>query len=288
MYLIVKEVFTLFKKNIKFSALICLFLLLLYSDVHAAAIKNPVSSDPFKAWTIKFNQNIDLTSLTQNPITVLNDEENIVPITLSLGKDGKSIIVNPPAAGYGMDESYKLTINSNLHSQESKHLNKVETFSFTIKKYLTDNEIKDVLKNVEDNTIKMCYSRNNDKILKADGRAYIAFTDEFNSEEKVYKFLRNYYTDEMCVKMMKYFGTRFVEDSYAELCGDWGESTDWQSVTITNKGYIDSNTLEFTCDYYDKNNYSVNNKLTPKHHYSNYKLKYQDGRWLVAYNSNFK
>lgn len=214
------------KKTIKILIPMCFFLLPIYSGVHAAAIKDTVSSDPFKTWTVKFSQKINL--------------------------------------------------------------NKTEIINFIIKKDLTDNEIKDVLKNIEDNTIKMCYSRNNDKILYAEGKSYLPFTDEFNSEEKVYKFLRNYYTDKMTGTMMKYLGTRYVDDYYAELCGDWGESTDWGSITITNKHYLDSNTLQFTCDFFDQNNYSVDNKLTPKHNYSTYKLKYADGRWLVDYNSNFK
>lgn len=276
------------KKTIKILIPMCFFLLPIYSGVHAASIKDTVSSDPFKAWTIKFNQKINFDNLTKSSISVLDCNGNLVPITLSLGKDNKSIIITPPSTGYNIGKPYKLKINSNLHSEANKHLNQTTTINFTIKKDLTDNEIKDVLKNIEDSTIKMCYSRNNDKILNADGKSYLAFTDEFNSEEKVYKFLRNYYTDEMSKTMMNYLGTRYVDDYYAELCGDWGESTDWQSITIINKHYLDINTLQFICDFYDQNNYSIDNKLTPKHYYSTYKLKYQDGRWLVDYNSNFK
>lgn len=276
------------KKNVKFLIAICFFLLPIYNDVHGASIKDIVSSDPFKIWTIKFNEKINFDKLTQSSISVLDSKGNLVPVTLSLGKDTKSILINPPSTGYNIDESYKLKITSNLHSVENKHLNEEKNINFSIKKYLTDNEIKDVLKNIEDNTIKMCYSRKNDKILNSDGKTYLAFTDEFNSEERVYKFLRNYYTDKMSKVMMNYLGTRYVNNSYAELCGDWGEITDWKSIALINKQYLDSNTLQFTCDYFNKNNYSIDNKPNPKHYYSTYKLKYEDGRWLVDYNSNFE
>jgi hypothetical protein len=276
------------KKNIKFLIAIYFFLFPIYNAVHAAPLENIVSSDPFKTWTIKFNEKINFDKITQNSISVLDSKGNLIPVTLSLGNDSKSIIISPPSAGYNIDESYKLKITSDLHSIGNKHFNEEKNINFSIKKYLTDNEIKDVLKNIEDNTIKMCYSRKNDEILNLDGKTYLAFTDEFNSEEKVYKFLRNYYTDEMSKVMMDYLGTRYVNDSYAEICGDWGENTDWQSITIINKHYLDSNTLQFTCDYFNENNYSTDNKSNPKHYYSTYKLKYEDGRWLVTYNSNFK
>lgn len=276
------------RRNIKILIPVCLFLLPIYSGVHAAGMKDTVSTDSFKKWTIKFNEKINFDNLTRNSISVLDGRGHLVPVTLSLGKDSRSIIIIPPSTGYNIGESYKLNITSDLHSEKNKHLNESESINFSIIKDLTDNEIKDLLKNVEDNTIKMCYSRDNDKVLHSEGKTYLAFTDEFNSEEKVHKFLRNYYTDEMSKTMMEYLGTSYVDDSYAEICGDWGESTNWESITITNKHYLDSNTLEFICDFFDENNYTTDFKLNPKHYYSTYKLKYQDGRWLVDYNSNFK
>lgn len=270
----------------------CLFLLPIYSGVHAAGIKDTVSTDPFKTWTIKFNQKINFDNLSKSSISVSDYKGNLIPITLSLGKDSRSILINPPSTGYNIGESYKLNITSDVHSEKDKHLNKSESINFNIIKDLTDTEVKDILKKAEDSTIKMCYSRDTDKYLYADGKTYLPFKDEFNSEEKVHKFLRNYYTDEMCKIMMEYLGTSYVENRYAEICGDWGESTNWESISITDKHYLDNNTLEFVCDFFDQNNYSIDSTgdtiPDPKHYYSTYKLKYEDGRWLVDYNSNFK
>lgn len=176
----------------------------------------------------------------------------------------------------------------NFNKLISNPLTRTDIISFNIRKDLSDNEIKEILKNAEDNTIKLCYSRRNDKLLNSEGKTYLAFTDKFNSEEKVHKFLKNFYTDEMSTTMMEYLGITYIGDNYCEICGDWGESTDWNSITITDKHYSDSNTLEFTCDYFDENSYSIDHKLSQKHYYSTYKLKYKDSKWLVDYNSNLK
>lgn len=282
------------KRSFKILIPMCFFLLPISKGVHAAGIKDTISTNPFKTWTIKFNQKIDFYSLTKNSISVLDSNGDIVPVTLSLCKDNKSILVTPPSTGYNIGEIYTLNINSNVHSEKNKHLIKSRTINFNITKELTDKEIRDILKNAEDNTIKMCYSRNYDK-LYADEKTYLPFKEEFNSEKKVYDFLRNYYTDRMSKAMMSYLGTRYVDGRYAELSGDWGESTNWNSITIINKNYLDSNTIEFTLDFFDKNNYSIdytNNsdvkyKPNPKHHYSNYKLKYENNKWLIDYDSNF-
>lgn len=182
----------------------------------------------------------------------------------------------------------KFNQKANFNNLASNPLNRTNIISFNIRKDLSDNELKDLLKNVEDNTIKLCYSRRTDKLLDAKGKTYLAFTDKFNSEEKVHKFFKNFYTYEMSTTMMEYLGTTYIDGNYSEICGDWGDSTDWNSITITDKHYSDNNTLEFTCDYFDQNSYSIDHKLSPKHYYSTYKLKYEDGKWLVAYNSNFK
>ena len=273
----------------------CCFLFPIYSGVHAAVIKDNLAADPFKTWTINFNQKINFDNLSKSSISVSDSKGKIVPVNLSLSKDSKSILISPPSTGYNIGETYKLKVASDIHSEKNKHLNETETISFNVTKELSDNDIKDILKNAEDNIIKMCYSRDYTN-LYADGKTYLPFKEEFNSQEKVYTFLQNYYTDEMSKTMMNYLGTRYVGEKYAEVCGDWGDYTSWESITITNKHFVDSNTLEFVCDFFDKDNYSIdcteNNdtkfKPDPKHYYSTYRLKQENGKWLVAYNSDFK
>lgn len=72
-------------------------------------VGNGGTVDSFKVWTIKFNQEVVFDEMTQNAIVVTAENGNIIEgVTLELGDDKKSIVVNPPQDGYGMEIVYSL------------------------------------------------------------------------------------------------------------------------------------------------------------------------------------
>lgn len=273
----------MFKRKLKILIPVCMFLIPICSTVHSAGIKDNPTVDPFKTWKIKFNQKINFDKITKSSISVVGKNNNLVPISLSLTKDRSSILVNPPPNGYKEGESYTLKVDKGVYSEKETHLNNIQNVEFNIIDYLTDAEIISLLQETENNTIKLCYSRDNEKHLYEGKNEYLPFTEEFNSEEKVLNFLKNYYTEDMSRRMMTYLGIKYVDGKYAEIIGDWGENTQWENTTITNMRYLDNNTLEFISDFTNK--YSTNSDQN--HYYTTYKLKFQNGKWLVDYNSNF-
>lgn len=286
----------MFKRRLKILLPVCMFLIPICSTVHAAVINDTPTVDPFKTWKIKFNHKINFHNITKNSISVVNSTNNLIPISLSLDKDSNSILVSPPSSGYKKGEKYTLRINKTVHSEKGNELNNTEDLSFNIREDLNESQIKNILKETEDNTIKLCYSRNNANYLYENDKSYLPFKEEFNSEEKVLNFLKNYYTEDMAKRIMTYLGTKYVDGNYAEIAGDWGESTDWENINITNIHYLDDNTLELVSDFlstdeyatsYDENGNLDIKKTVPKHYYTTYRLKFGKGKWLVDYNSDF-
>lgn len=92
-----------------------------------------------KLWNINFNKEIKFDDIAKNEIKVIDSKKNRVNVELSLGKDNKSIIVNPPNGGYKVGESYTLVLGKDISSKENKRLNKEITMEFTIKDYDKEN-----------------------------------------------------------------------------------------------------------------------------------------------------
>lgn len=62
-----------------------------------------------KTWTIKFNQEVDSTSIKN--ISVVDSQGTSVAISTSMGSDDKTVLVAPPKEGYAQGQTYNLLVN---------------------------------------------------------------------------------------------------------------------------------------------------------------------------------
>lgn len=128
-------------KKILASSIICLLLIFLHISVKAATFTDNQVVDTNKSWTIHFNQEVELDDLTKSGIVVTDSKGNVANVTLTLGSDNKSVIVNAPTGGYVAEESYTLTVGKKAHSNNGKSLDQdvVEHFSIEKKKLTKDD-----------------------------------------------------------------------------------------------------------------------------------------------------
>lgn len=121
------------KKLIKIS-IIFLFIVFVHVDAKAAESTDIKKIYPIKELKITFNQEISFDSAKEN-IKVRDSKGQYVDITLGLGQDKKSIIVNPPKNGYETSKKYTLYVDSNIKSSNGKCLNKGTEFAFYVEGY---------------------------------------------------------------------------------------------------------------------------------------------------------
>lgn len=80
-----------------------------------------------KLWKIAFNREISFDDATKRGITIKDSKNNSVEITLDLGQDKKSLLINPPIGGYALGEKYTLNISTDVHSNDLKLSKSVST-----------------------------------------------------------------------------------------------------------------------------------------------------------------
>ena|GEM_PF-1663238 len=104
---------------------------LIFTNVNAIAVTDEKKMvDTNKAWTIKFNQEVILDN---EAITVIDSAGQLVKISLTLGQDASSILVNPPSGGYTKGENYKLKVGNTIKSKTNKYLAEAVELNFSIK-----------------------------------------------------------------------------------------------------------------------------------------------------------
>lgn len=126
--------------KIKKISIVCImiFMSLAFSNPSVLADDNDVNdlgsritTDTNKVWSIRFNSELDMASIL-NSIQIQDaangtlTSANVVP-----GNDDYTVQVKPPAAGYQVDHTYKLILNSSIKSTKGKNLNKNAVLNFT-------------------------------------------------------------------------------------------------------------------------------------------------------------
>lgn len=151
--------------------------------------------DKSKVWNINFSKKIKLDESTKREISVINEEENKVNVSLELSENCKSILVKPPTKQYNEGETYTLKVGTNIYSSSNAKLKKGKDIKFTIKKVDRD---AGVIKIKDDDSItseagKEYILDRTDKLKDANGKgvvytnwkASIYTLNKFNSN-KVY------------------------------------------------------------------------------------------------------
>lgn len=99
-------------------------------------IKENINND--KVWTIKFNKEITFDESVKKQISVTDSKGNLLPLLISLGSDGKSLIVTPDNAKYSYGEEYKLTISDNIYDKNKIKLKESSSLRFKVKQATSD------------------------------------------------------------------------------------------------------------------------------------------------------
>jgi|GEM_PF-647000 hypothetical protein len=120
------------------------------SSVKAANFKDNQVVSSNKTWTVKFTDQVTFDELSKSGIIIKDSNGNIVPVSLQLNSDGKTILVSPPSDGYKSGESYTLTLNDNIRNIKSKKLAHNVNVNFSISK---DLQKETVLGNTAGNSV---------------------------------------------------------------------------------------------------------------------------------------
>lgn len=98
-------------------------------DSVSSGIRNGV--DINKSWTVKFNKDIDKSTVNESNFIVKDESGQTVPVSLTIGSDNKSVIVSPKAQ-YQYGKKYSLAIN-NIKSSSGKKLTQAGEMQFSTK-----------------------------------------------------------------------------------------------------------------------------------------------------------
>lgn len=85
-----------------------------------------------KQWTIHFNLPVDLSTVSSDYIQVVNEDGEREAVTVHIGIDPKSVIVQAPQGGYDSGKTYYLLISQHIQSSSSKLLDAPINMKFTI------------------------------------------------------------------------------------------------------------------------------------------------------------
>ncbi|MCB2288422.1 hypothetical protein LGK97_01400 [Clostridium sp. CS001] len=158
---------------------ICILLLPTHNTYAFEPINNEVVASN-KVWNIQFNKELRFDDELQKSIVIVDNSGNPVPTKLQLGKDMKSILINPPTKGYVLGGLYTLKIDTDIHSNDDIKLQKPIQMNFKINNnvLVENNENIKVLFN--DN----CTSLDNSAWSKSSGYVQKSFVADYNDNEK--------------------------------------------------------------------------------------------------------
>ncbi|MBO8164259.1 MAG: S8 family serine peptidase [Brevibacillus sp.] len=86
-----------------------------------------------KTWTIRFNQKLDLASVTNKNVYVVDTSGNTIDQAVTVGSDGQSVLVYAPAGNYLKGQQYDLIITDAVRSSSGKQLKQAIRMTFTIR-----------------------------------------------------------------------------------------------------------------------------------------------------------
>ncbi len=96
------------------------------------ALPTKTIHDRKKVWTIRFNIPVYRQTINSDNIYVTDAAGSPVNVTVSAGEDGKSVIVEPPQAGYTEGQSYTLHIKKSVNSISGASLKNSLKMQFTV------------------------------------------------------------------------------------------------------------------------------------------------------------
>ncbi|KZL89995.1 N-acetylglucosaminidase [Clostridium magnum] len=160
-----------------------------------------VNIDTNKEWTVKFNSPLKAETVNSENIQVTDQNDKVVPATVSLGSNSTTIVISPKVSGYEPNQNYNLVISERLESTSGKKLSNPLKMKFTTVNKYSDSTSYESLPKVT--SIKYDYAPllSNQKqsftlsTKNADNAQYKIFVHSYADGKEVYSELTNGYTD---------------------------------------------------------------------------------------------
>lgn len=166
-------------KNIFVLLLFCSLLLLTHYSYAFEPVNDEVVSSN-KVWNIQFNKELRYDDTLQKSIIVKDATGNLVSTKLQLGKDMKSILINPPVNGYSLGGQYTLKINTDIYSEDNLKLQKPVQMNFKINNNILVENNENIKVLINDN----CISLNNSGFSKSSGYVQSSFVADYSDNDK--------------------------------------------------------------------------------------------------------
>lgn len=160
-------------KKVMISSVVSIFALLAAMNAKAATFTDNQVVSSNKSWTIHFNKKVSFDYLSKQGILVIDEKGNKLNVTLNLGQDGSSVIVNAPEAEYEAGKKYKLTIGTQVHNNDSSIKQSV-IMNFSIKNGERGNTAGNII----------------NRGLFAEDDKYIYY-DDISNDHKLYRMDKN-------------------------------------------------------------------------------------------------
>ena len=85
-----------------------------------------------KSWTVRFNKALSATTVNTENITVVGENNNYIPINVTLANNNKNVIVSP-VKNYEANKAYTLVVTNKVKCVDGKPLSKEVRMNFNTK-----------------------------------------------------------------------------------------------------------------------------------------------------------
>lgn len=97
-----------------------------------------------KSWTVKFSNEINESTIGNNIKVLDNSTGNYVNVTVKLNSDKKSVQVQAPSNGYGVNKSYSIVVDNKIANSTGKSLSQAAKMDFTTAAIKSTDSLKDI------------------------------------------------------------------------------------------------------------------------------------------------
>lgn len=193
------------KRNIKafIITVFCMFIVFQFKVSADSQIEAPrVNIDTNKEWTVKFNTDLEPSTVNDENITVTDWNNNKVPVAVSMGSNGSTVLISPEVSGYTPGKKYYVTIGQNVESMSGKKLSNPLKMEFTTTNSYSDGTSYSELPNIVSDDFEFTPLLSSEKqgfYIKSDSTSdvqYRIFVNAQNEPGESYTELTDGYTSE--------------------------------------------------------------------------------------------
>lgn len=159
-----------------------------------------INVDTNKEWTVKFNSPLKAETVNSENIQVTDENDKVVPASVSIGSNSSTIIISPRVSGYEPSKNYNLVISQDLQSTSGKKLSNPLKMKFTTVNQYNDGTGYENLPQITSIKYEYAPLLSNQKqgftlTTKNETNAqYRIFVHNYADDKEVYSELTNGYT----------------------------------------------------------------------------------------------